>query len=173
MRFLFFYICSFFLARKVSGFDSVQNNSRYFYLKNEALAKFLLPKKVGYRTTRKLRSKDDFNKMTYFGLASYISVFLLFLVYLYLSFCVSPLYVDWDITISIGDDHILNTLNDILPFFLWFMVTVIIICYSLYMEYKSTKRRRLSTCLYYILFLFLGICELLMIYLLFRLFTSV
>ncbi len=173
MRMLLYLICLFVLARKVSGFDPVKNNSKYFCLKNNQLARVLLPKYTGYRTTRKLRSKADFCKMTYFGLASYISAVVLVILYFCLSFCVSPIYVNWDITITLGDSHNINTLNDILPMLLMFMVISVVIAYSLYMEYKFTKRGRISTWLYYIIFVFFGISELMWVSLLVKLFLSV
>ena len=173
MRFLFLFICSFFLARGVSGFDSVQNNSKYFCLKNERLAMVLLPKSIGLRTTRKRRSMVDFNKMTYFGAGSYVSVSLAFLVYLCFSLCIPPIYVNWDITIKYGDYSVINTFNEFLPVLFCLIISTIIMSYSLYMEYKFTQRGRFSAWLYYIIFVFFGISDLLWLFFLVKLFFSI
>lgn len=68
---LFIIVGTLFLAREISGYDSRYNIRKHFILKNNKVAKLLLPKTKGSRSTIK-RSISDFNKMTYVGAVFYL-----------------------------------------------------------------------------------------------------
>ncbi len=172
MRFLFLFIGSFFLVRMISGFDFVQNNSKFLYIKNDRLAKILLSKCVGYRNTRRVRSKDDFNKMTYWGLGSYIYLSIVLILYICFNFFVSPIYLDWNVTITLDENTLVNTFKEIFPMLLLFSVDAVVIAYSLFMEYKLKSGGRVARFLYYTMFVIFGVCEFVLLSLIVKLIIS-
>lgn len=72
---IFVIIFSLIFAREIAGYDSRDNNGKYIVIKNNSIARLLLPRKIG----RIKRTKADLNKMTYMGAVFYAANLLVIL----------------------------------------------------------------------------------------------